>query len=168
MSDPSPTAYRGTARWMEEGTANVFTRTPTFQNKNAKAANLLPQVYAARLAHEPNFDTGWGVYKRPELTKEKQQDYDKETARNYGDSQVVLRDLVRLAGGDFRSNAGKALAFELLQRKSMRFTPGVLAKAIIEHNDLDAKVYDRLRERIKNAVDITGGAATIAKEFGIA
>lgn len=168
VSDPSPTAYRGTARWMEEGTANVFTRTPAFQNRNAKAANLLPEVYAARLSHEPNFDTGWDVYKRPELTKEKQKDYDKETARNYGDSQVVLRDLVRLAGGDFRSNAGKALAFELLQRKSMRFTPGVLATAIIEHNDLDAQVYDRLRERIKNAVDIKGGAAAIAREFGIA
>ena len=167
VSDPSPTAYRGPARWMEEGTANVFTRTPTFQKKNATAANLRPEVYASRLAHEPSFDTGWTKWKRPELPAEKQKDYDKETARNYGDSQVVLRDLVRLAGGDFRSNAGKALAFELLQARSMRFTPGVLAKAIIEHNDLDPKVYDRLRERIKVAVDIKGGASAIAKEFGI-
>ncbi len=167
VSDPSPTAYRGAARWMEEGTANVFSRTPTFQKKNAKAANLRPEVYASRLSHKPSFDPGWGVYKRPELSKEKQKDYDKETARNYGESQVVLRDLVRLAGADFRSNAGKALAFELLQRKSMRFTPGVLAKAIIEHNDLDPKVYDRLRERIKVAVDLPGGARAIANEFGI-
>ena len=168
VSGPSPTAYQGTAKWMEEGTANVFSRTPTFQSRNRIAANLKPEVYAARLSHEPSFETGWDVYKRPQLPKEKQKDYDKETARNYGDSQVVLRELVRLAGGDFRSNAGKALAFELLQRRSMRFTPGVLAKAIIEHNDLDAKVYDRLRERIKGAVDIKGGAAAIAKEFGIA
>ena len=167
VSDPSPTAYQGAARWMEEGTANVFSRTPTYHAKNAKAANLRPEVYASRLAHEPSFDTGWSVWKRPQLPKQKQQDYDKETARNYGDSQVVLRDLVHLAGGDFRSNAGKALAFELLQRKSMRFTPGVLAKAIIEHNGLDPKVYDRLRERIKVAVDIKGGAAAIAREFGI-
>ncbi|MCW2920269.1 MAG: hypothetical protein JWL76_143 [Thermoleophilia bacterium] len=168
VSGPSPTAYQGAAKWMEEGTANVFSRTPTFQAKNRIAANLKPEVYAARLSHEPSFETGWDVYKRPALAKEKQKDYDKETSRNYGDSQVVLRDLVRLAGGDFRSSAGKALAFELLQHKSMRFTPGVLATAIIEHNDLEPKVYDRLRERIKNAVDVKGGAAAIAKEFGIA
>lgn len=167
VSDPSPTAYVGTARWMEEGTANVFTRTPTFHSKNAKASGLNAARYAAMLSHEPSFDPGWKPFKRPEMSKEKQKDYDKETSRNYGDSQVVLRDLARLAGADFRSNAGKALAFELLQRKSMRFTAGVLAKAIIEQHELDPKAYDRLRERIKVAVDIKGGAATIAKEFGI-
>lgn len=167
ISDPSPQAYRGTARWTEEGTANVFSDTPTFLRANRLGANLRPEVYASRLAHKPSFETGWDTYKRPQLPPQKQKDYDKETSRNYGDSQVVLRDLVRLAGADFRSNAGKDLAFELLQRKSMRFTPGVLAKAIIEHNDLDPKVYDRLRERIKEAVDIEGGVATIAKEFGI-
>ena len=167
VSDPSPTAYQGTAKWMEEGTANVFTRTPTFQSKNAKASNLNAAHYAAMLSHEPSFETGWTTWKRPELSPEKEKEYQKETARNYGDSQVVLRDLARLAGADFRSNAGKELAFELLQRKSMRFTAGVLAKAIIEQHDLDPKVYDRLRERIKGAVDIKGGVNALAKEFGI-
>jgi hypothetical protein len=167
VSDPSPTAYQGTAKWMEEGTANVFSRTPTFHSANAKASKLTPAHYAGMLAHEPSFDTGWDAWKRPKLSPEKEKEYEKETSRNYGDSQVVLRDLVHLAGGDFRSNAGKALAFELLQRKSMRFTPGVLAKAIIEQHDLDPKVYDRLRERIKGAVDIKGGVAALAKEFGI-
>ncbi|MCW2926931.1 MAG: hypothetical protein JWM86_899 [Thermoleophilia bacterium] len=168
VSDPSPTAYSGAARWMEEGTANVFTRTPTFQKANAKAANLRPEVYAGHLAHDATFDTGWKPYKRPTLSKDAQKDYDKETSRNYGDSQVVLRDLVRLAGGDFRSNAGKALAFELLQRKSMRFTPGVLADAIIAKHDLNPSVRERLRDRIKHAVDLKGGASAIAREFGIA
>lgn len=167
VSGPSPTAYQGTAKWMEEGTANVFSRTPTFKAKNAIAANQRSQVYAGHLAHEPSFEPGWKPWKRPQLPAEKQQDYEKETARNYGDSQVVLRDLVRLAGGDFRSNAGKERAFELLQRQSMRFTPGVLAKAIIEQHSLDPKVYDRLRERIKGAVDIKGGVDALASEFGI-
>jgi hypothetical protein len=167
VSGPSPTAYRGTAKWMEEGTANVFSRTPTFHTKNAKASNLRPEVYASRLAHEPAIDLGWKPWKRPVLPADEKQKNDKEAARNYGDSQVVLRDLVRLAGADFRSNAGKELAFELLQRKSMRYTAGVLAKAIIEQHDLDPSVYERLRTRIKEAVDIKGGAATIAREFGI-
>ncbi|MCW2925819.1 MAG: hypothetical protein JWM98_3223, partial [Thermoleophilia bacterium] len=113
-------------------------------------------------------DTGWTPWKRPTLSKAEQEKYEEETSRNYGDSQVVLRDLVHLAGGDFRSNAGKATAFELLQRKSMRYTAGVLAKAIIAKHDLDPKVYDRLRERIKGAVDIEGGVDALAKEFGIA
>jgi hypothetical protein len=167
VSGPSPTAYTGDARWMEEGTANVFSRTPTYLARNAKASNLNPAHYAAMLAHEPSFDTGWTPWKRPELDKDKQSDHDKEVSRNYGRSQEVLRDLVRLAGGDFRSNAGKARAFELLQRRSMRFTPGVLAKAIIEQHDLDPKVYERLRGRIKVAVDIEGGVNALAKEFGI-
>ena len=65
MSGPSPTAYQGKAKWMEEGTANVFSRTPTFQSKNKIAANLLPQVYAARLSHEPSFDTAAGIRHEP-------------------------------------------------------------------------------------------------------
>ncbi len=167
VSDPSPKAYRGDAKWMEEGTANVFSRTPVFQSRNRRAANLRPEVYASRLAHEPSFDPGWKPFKRPELPPQKAKDYDKETSRNYGDSQVVLRDLARLAGADFRSTAGQRRAFDLLQGKSMRFTAGVLANAIIEQHELDPKVYDRLRARIANAVDVKGGAAAIAREFGI-
>lgn len=167
VSDPSPSAYRGDARWMEEGTANVFTRTPTFHSRNARASNLRPEVYASRLAHEPSFDPGWGAWKRSTLPPQKQKETDKEQARNYGDSQVVLRDLARLAGADFRSTAGKRLAFDLLQGKSMRFTAGVLAKAIIERHELDPGVYERLRQRINTAVDNPGGVRAIASEFGI-
>jgi hypothetical protein len=167
VSDPSPTAYQGLAKWMEEGTANVFSRTPTYQRANARAADLEPHHYAGMLAHDASFETGWSAWKRPALPKDKQSDYDKEVSRNYGKSQEVLRDLVHLAGGDFRSTAGKQLAFELLQRKSMRFTPGVLADAIIERHGLDPKVRERLRTRIKGAVDIQGGVAALAREFGI-
>jgi hypothetical protein len=167
VSDPSPTAYRGPARWMEEGTANVFSRTPVFQHANAKAASLTEQHYAGMLAHAPAVQIGWEAWKRPALPKDDQSDYDKEVARNYGRSQQVLRDLVHLAGGDFRSNAGTARAFELLQHKSMRYTPGVLADAIIAEHGLEPKVRERLRERIKNAVDIEGGVSALAREFGI-
>jgi len=167
VSDPSPTAYQGKAKWIEEGTANVFSRTPVFHQRNQQRAGLDPNVYAGRLAHEPSFEPGWKPWTRPAIEKSKQEQNDKDTARNYGDSQVVLRDLVRLAGADFRSKAGQERAFELLQRKSMGYTPGVLADAIIEHNKLDPSVRERLRERIKGAVDIEGGVAAIAKEFGI-
>lgn len=167
VSGPSPTAYKGDARWMEEGTANVFSRTPTFHSKQAKSANLRPEVYASRLSHEPSFDPGWKPWKRPTLPPAEQQETDKAADRNYGDSQVVLRDLVRLAGGDFRSNDGKLIARELLQRKSMRYTAGVLAKAIIERHELDPSVYERLRTRINGAVDIKGGVDALAREFGI-
>lgn len=167
VSTPPPSAYRGVAKWIEEGTANVFSRTPTFLEKNKRSAGIKPETYAARLAHKPSIDLGWSAWKRPSLPPSKAKDFDKEKQRNYSSSQDVLRDLVHLAGGDFRSNEGKKVAFELLQRKSMRFTPGVLAKAIIERHGLDESVYDRLRDRIKTAVDIKGGAASIAKEFGI-
>lgn len=167
VTDPSPTAYHGDARWMEEGTANVFTRTPTFHARNAKASNLRPEVYASRLAHEPSFDPGWGAWKRPTLPPAKQKETDEEQARNYGDSQVVLRDLARLAGADFRSTDGKRLAFDLLQGRSMRYTAGVLANAIIDRHRLDPSIYERLRQRINSAVDNPGGVKAIAAEFGI-
>lgn len=168
VSDPSPTAYRGPARWIEEGTANVFSRTPALQAINARRSNLLPHVYAERLRADKAFDPGWKPWSRPVLPPSKQKDHDKDAARNYGDSQVVLRDLVRLAGADFRSTAGRERAFELLQRRSMRFTPGVLADAIIERHGLGASVRERLRQRIKVAVDIPGGVPALAREFGIA
>ncbi len=167
ITSPYPGAYQGDARWMEEGTANVFSRTPTFLAKIHAASNVRPEAYAARLKETPSYDPGWKPYRRPQLPADEQQRHDRDTARNYGDSQVVLRDLVRLAGGDFRSTAGKQRAFELLQGKSMSLTPGVLAKAIIARHGLDAKIYDRLRERIANAVDRKGGAQALAAEFGI-
>lgn len=167
VSDPSPTAYQGPAKWIEEGTANVFSRTPVFHTRNQQRAGLDPNVYAGRLAHEPVFDPGWKPWKRPAIEKSKQQQNEKDTARNYGASQVVLRDLARLAGADFRSKAGQERAFELLQEKSMRYTPGVLAKAIIERHNLEPSVYERLRTRIQTAVDVKGGVEAIAEEFGI-
>ncbi|MCW2961610.1 MAG: hypothetical protein JWM90_1997 [Thermoleophilia bacterium] len=156
------------ARWIEEGTANVLARTPVFQARNARAAGLTPERYAQRLASEPSFDPGWKPYGRPNLPAAAAEKHDAMVSRRYGDSQVVLRDLVRLAGADFRSKAGQAKVAELLQAKSMKFTPGVLAKAIIAEHGLEPKVYDRLRSRIQVAVDLPDGVQGIAREFGIA
>lgn len=167
VSSPSPTAYQGAARWTEEGTANVFSRIETYRSKHAREAGLSPQRYAAMLAHEPAFETGWGDWKRPTLPKQEQDGKAKEQQRNYNASMVALIDLVHLAGAEFRSNAGKERAFQLLQARSMRFTPGVLADAIIERHHLDPTVRERLRHRIASAVDNPGGVAAIAKEFGI-
>lgn len=157
-----------TARWMEEGIANVFARTPVFRTERACRAGLTPERYASQLSHEPWFDTGWAPYRPPVMPADERADHDKQAQRNYRDSQVVLRDLVRMAGADFRSNAGQQRAFELLQGQSIRYVPGRLADAIIERHGLDPAVRERLRLRIADAVDIRGGAATIAAEFGIA
>lgn len=167
VSRPSPTAYQGAARWIEEGTANVFSRTPVLHARARRDSGVNRHSYAAHLAHEPAIDLGWKPWKRPQLPPAEQERAKKEQARNYGDSHAVLLDLARLAGADFRSNAGIDRARDLLQRKSMRYTPGVLAKAIIERHDLDPSVYERLRTRIAGAVDVPGGVSTIAREFGI-
>ncbi len=155
-----------TFTWMEEGIANVFSRTPVFQQQLARRAGLSPQSYAAMLAHDPSFDTGWKPYRRPGGAAASEAT-DAARERNYNRSQVVLRELARMAGADFRSSAGQALAYDLLQGRTLRFVPGRLADAIIEHNGLDPAVRDRLRNQIKVAVDLPGGARAIADEFGI-
>ncbi len=163
VTDRTPSA---TFTWMEEGIANVFARTPVFQAKIARAAGMSAHSYAAMLAHAPSFETGWAPYVRPGGPAASEAT-DDARERTYNRSQVVLRDLARMAGADFRSSAGKARAFDLFQGRTLRFVPGRLADAIIEHNGLDASVRERLRDRIKVAVDLPGGARTIAAEFGI-
>jgi hypothetical protein len=164
----TPRTGSASAAWLEEGIANVFSRTPVFHRANARRAGLTPERYASQLSHAPWFQTGWTTYRRPELTPTQRREKEQAARRNYGDSQVVLRDLVHLAGGDFRSTDGRATTVELLQSKQIRYVPGMLADAIIERHDLDPAVRERLRLRIAEAVDIKGGAATIAREFGIA
>lgn len=167
VSKPTRTAYVGDARWIEEGTANVFSRTPVIFQANVRASGLNPKSYAGHLAHAPAVDLGWGTWTRPVQAPGDADKSRQEQERNYGRSQQVLHDLVRLAGADFRSRSGRALAFELLQAKSMRYTPGVLADAIIALHHLEPSVRERLRTRIKTAVDLPNGAADIAREFGI-
>lgn len=149
------------------GVANVFAETPTFLRRNARAMGIVPAEVATRTPEPPSIDLGWGAYARPPLPPAAAATHQVDVRRKYVDSQVILRDLARFAGADFRSNAGKERAYQLLQGRSARFVPGELARAIIEHNDLDPKVYDRLRERIKGAVDLEGGATAIAREFRI-
>ncbi|MBC7461753.1 MAG: hypothetical protein H7287_10365 [Thermoleophilia bacterium] len=167
VSRPTRTAYVGDARWIEEGTANVFSRTPVILAANTRASGLNPKSYAGHLAHAPAVDLEWGTWKRPVQQPGDADKSGKEQARNYSRSQQVLHDLVRLAGADFRSRTGRELAFQLLQAKSMRYTPGVLADAIIALHHLDPSVRERLRTRIQTAVDLPHGAADIAREFGI-
>lgn len=164
ITDRTPSA---TFTWMEEGIANVFSRTPVFQAKIARAAGMSAHSYAAMLAHRPAFETGWAPYARPGGAAASAAT-DAARERTYNRSQVVLRDLARMAGADFRSSAGQARAFELLQGRTLRYVPGRLADAIIERNGLDPSVRERLRARIKVAVDLPGGARAIADEFGIA
>lgn len=167
VSGPSPAAYTGAAKWIEEGAAEVFSTTPVFRSKLAAGSGVTAKSWWAALSRQPVVDLGWGTWTPPRMPPAKQQVHATTVARNYEAAPDVLRDLVRLAGADFRSTAGQEKAFQLLQAKSMRYTPGVLADAIIEQHGLDPKVRERLRERIRHAVDIEGGARTIAEEFGI-
>ncbi|MCW2926930.1 MAG: hypothetical protein JWM86_898 [Thermoleophilia bacterium] len=165
VTDRTPSA---TFTWMEEGIANVFSRTPVIQAQLARDAGLSPHRYAGLLAHPPSFDTGWTPYARPaNAPGAGGAAHERERERTYERSQVVLRDLARLAGADFRSSEGRARAYDLLQGRTLRYVPGRLADAIIERHGLDPRVRERLRARVTHAVDLPRGAADIAREFGI-
>lgn len=151
--------------WMEEGIANVFSRTPHIQARLADQAGLSVKSYRARLASEPEFRTGWAPYVRTGESKRAERSQQRE--RMYGTTQSIMRDLVAMAGARMGTPEGDARAFELLQGQTLYYVPGRLADAIIEHNELDPSVRARLRDQVRRAIDLPGGARHIATEFGI-
>ncbi|MCZ4497363.1 MAG: hypothetical protein JWM25_1948 [Thermoleophilia bacterium] len=155
------------ARWIEEGTADVLSNKPAFRTANQRAAGLTVRQYERALEAPAAVDLGWKAYERPVLPKAEGEAVKKMQSRRYGGGEKTLSGLLGLAGVDFRTTVGKQRAADLLQRQTMSRTPGVLAKAIIAEHGLEPKVYDRLRERIKVAVDLPDGVRGIAREFGI-
>lgn len=153
--------------WLEEGTANVFSRTPVVHSQNARLSGVNRYSYAAHLGHEPTFDTGWSPWKRPERPKEKEAEWQKEVAKRYERSQPVLRALAGLGGANFSSTAGRELANELLQGTPLVNTAGTLADAIIAEHKLQPDVREHLRRRILHAIDNPTGVKDIRKDFGI-
>ena len=88
--------------------------------------------------------------------------------RTYSNGKDTIAGLLGLAGiHEVASADGRHAALDLLHSKSMRYVPGQLANAIIAEHDLDPKVYERLRGRIREAVDLPNGWESIAEEFGI-
>lgn len=162
VTDRTPAA---SFTWMEEGIANVFSRTPHIQARLAKEAGLSVAGYRARLTQDPEFQTGWAPYARSGAATRAERSQHRE--RMYTRSQEVLRDLVAMAGAPMGTPEGDERAFQLLQGQTLHFVPGRLADAIIAQHELDPGVRERLRTAIKHAVDLPGGAKDIATQFGI-
>jgi hypothetical protein len=162
VTDRTPAA---SFTWMEEGIANVFSRTPHIQERLGKEAGITAKAYRARLHEQPSFQTGWGPYARTGAATRTERSQQRE--RMYERSQVILRDLCGMAGADVTTPEGEAKAFDILQGRTLYYVPGRLADAIIAEHGLDPALRDALRDRIKRAVDLPNGAADIAAEFGI-
>jgi hypothetical protein len=162
VTDRTPAA---SFTWMEEGIANVFSRTPHIQERLSKQSGITLDNYTRRLERDPDFQTGWGPYVRPGNATRAERSQHRE--RMYVTSQEILRDLVAMAGAPMGTPEGDARAFELLQGKTLFYVPGRLADAIIAEHGLDPSVRGQLRDRIKRAIDLPGGAKDIATAFGI-
>jgi hypothetical protein len=162
VTDRTPAA---SFTWMEEGIANVFSRTPHIQKRLAGEAGLSIDGYRAKLKQDPTFQTGWAPYARTGAQTRAERSQQRE--RMYDRSQQVLRDLVAMAGAPMGTPESDERAFQLLQGQTLYFVPGRLADAIIAEHGLDPSVRERLRETIKRAVDLPHGAKDIAAQFGI-
>lgn len=162
VTDRTPAA---SFTWMEEGIANVFSRTPHIQERLGRDAGLTVAGYRAMLRQTPTFETGWAPYARSSAATRAERGQQRE--RMYERSQQVLRDLVALAGSPMGTPAGDERAFQLLQGRTLYYVPGRLADAIIHEHGLDPAVREPLRQRILRAIDLPHGAADIAAEFGI-
>lgn len=162
VTDRTPAA---SFTWMEEGIANVFSRTPHIQEQLGRDAGLTVAGYRARLAAEPSFQTGWAPHARSGAATRAERGQQRE--RMYERSQQVLRDLVALAGAPMGTPEGDERAFRLLQGRTLYYVPGRLADAIVAEHGLEPAQREPLRQRILRAIDLPNGAADIAAEFGI-
>lgn len=155
-------------RWMEEGIANIFSKTPTFAAQLERDTGINRHSYAAQIGSKAVFDLGWGPWQRKALPPAERAEKDKEQQQRYADSQPILRGLLRMAGAGLNSNAGKDKARQLLQGTELNRVPGNLARAIIERNGIDFDAnYEPLRIAIRDAVKDPASLQKIAKRFGV-
>jgi hypothetical protein len=142
--------------WIEEGTATLLEMDdPRTSASNAAAWGVSRQQHAGHVGAPDSFDPGWKPWERDESYWKSFE----ETAKvNYGDSVVTLKGLLRLAGVDRRTIAGRERTEQLLQDAVVTEVPTVLAKAILAERGLRAsraRVED-LSEHIVNA-NVAGG-----------
>jgi hypothetical protein len=154
-------------RWFEEGTANVFSRTPWVHQRNAKSMGVSVESYEDAMNSKPSFDTHWGPWKREPITGKHAKKLEQQSKRNYGDSQVILRQLLELSGVPATDPKTYNEAFHLMQGQSKRFTAGRLADGIIKQHNLDPKVREKLRQRIIDSVESPTSVDDIRTDFGI-
>lgn len=160
-------SFNAKSAWLEEATADLFSQTPVFRSAFRRASGIDPKTYAGHLAHEPSIDLDWKAWERPRYSASEQSKFDEQAKRNYRDGRATLYDLVRLAGVDFRTQAGRSLAYELVQGAPSGQLPGRLAQAIIAQHQLDDSVREELTQRIIDSVDSKTGVRDIARDLGI-
>jgi hypothetical protein len=155
-------------RWMEEGIANIFSKTPTFLSDIKHDTGINAQSYAAHIGAKPVIDLGWGAWTRKPLPPAERKKTDEQQKQRYADSQPILRGLLRMAGAGLNSNAGKDKARALLQGSELNRVPGNLARAIIERNGIDFDAnYEQLRVAIRESIKDPHSLEKIAARFGV-
>lgn len=122
------------------------------------------------LARRPARDTrgeavGWPAWNRDHLPAPPTELAEKAQGR-YTDGPALFRDLVRLAGVDRRTTAGKAEALELLQGQDASRVPLRLADAIVAARGMDAAQAPKLADLIRAASIGEAGIRDIADLVG--
>lgn len=113
---------------LEEAISSVFGRNQRWSVARAAKADI---TGAARRPDEivDNAKLGWSGWNRAHLPPPPK-DLEDTAGGRYVSGPETLRDLLKLAGVDLRTNAGKTTAFELLQSKQASQVPRLLATAI--------------------------------------
>lgn len=153
--------------WLEEATAELLSSTPAEARRATRATGISTQSYAGALATTKTHAKDWKPWTAPTFsTPEEEQKAGERTDAEYVDSMRVVRDIVHMAGGDFKTRDGLATAKDLLQSKQVRYVPGQLTDAIIERHKIDPARREELR-RMVAAADAPGMIPRIKREFGI-
>jgi hypothetical protein len=133
---------------MEESVPEVLTPStidPTMRKAGADAK------LAARPARDTKHEAvDWPAWNRDHLPKPAKSDMDTAEGR-YTDGPELVRQLLRMAGIDRRTVAGKATALDLLQGEDSSHVPSRIAAAIAAKHGLDDAKTDQLVQLIQQA-----------------
>lgn len=151
--------------WIEEGTATLLEMQDARQSgANDRAWGISPQRHAGHVAARDSFDVGWKPFVGN--LADAWAEFAPTAQANYVDSLDTLRGLLRLAGVDRRTNAGRERIEQLLQDAPVTEVPERLAREILKAAGLRAtrpRVQD-LAEHVLHA-NAPGGLGRVEQQL---
>lgn len=148
--------YSGAASAWEEAISSVFGLQDRARLARAAGARVRETIEDPGAARD-DAGLGWAPWNRANVMPKQTEKQKDQTKVTYHDGPAVVRKLLTLAGIDRRTTEGRALTDQLLESRSARFVPRLVADAIIKERGLDPSIRERLVSRVRESVDHPDG-----------
>jgi hypothetical protein len=121
----------------------------------------IPRIAADPAAGRDDGGLGWSGWNRDHLPQPSRQKRE-QTQATYVNGPEVLRGLLRMAGIDRRTTAGRDASFELLQGVAADRVPRRLADVLAERHGVDSGAREQLVRRVRESLAHPRGVQHVA------